>query len=106
MTERHDATTPRGRSPLETNNNSDLPPFLEWCDRQRLLPVPLAPKDIALFVKQSEALGIETIAATLAAISNLYLSRGLADPTAGGPVSESIDAIAKLTPPRSWPKRA
>ncbi|MEH2627076.1 hypothetical protein V1292_005131 [Bradyrhizobium sp. AZCC 1719] len=78
--------------------------FLHWCDLKGVRPMPLAPADIATFVMQSQALGIEKIAATVAAISKTYLARGYADPTAGGPVGAALNAIAPIDPPRSWPK--
>ncbi|WP_426525037.1 hypothetical protein [Bradyrhizobium sp. McL0615] len=78
--------------------------FLQWCDGKGIRPIPMAPADIAVFVRQAQTLGIEKVAATVAAISKAYLSRGLADPTAGGPVAAAMNEIAWVEPPRSWPK--
>lgn len=76
--------------------------FLHWCDLKGVRPIPISPAAIAGFVVESQPLGIDKIAASLAAISQAYASRGLADPTAGGPVAAAINRIAPVTPPRSW----
>jgi hypothetical protein len=80
--------------------------FLHWCDLKGVRPIPISPTAIAGFVMDSGALGIEKIAATVKAISDAYLSRGLADPTAGGPVGAAINRIAHVEPPRSWKAEA
>ncbi len=97
-------TSPVFRAIVNPDSDPALDLFLHWCDSKGVRPIPLAPADIAVFVKQAQTLGIEKIAATVTAISKAYLSRGFADPTAGGPVTAACDDIAKLAPPRSWPK--
>jgi hypothetical protein len=77
--------------------------FLHWCDLRGVKPIPTSPVAIARFVIESQALGIDKVAATLTAISQAYISRGLADPTAGpGPVAAAVSQIAPVTPPRAW----
>jgi hypothetical protein len=78
--------------------------FLHWCDLKGVRPIPISPAAIAGFVVESQVLGIDKIAATVSAISQAYASRGLADPTAGGPVAAALNRIAPIDPPRSWPK--
>lgn len=77
--------------------------FLHWADLKNIRPIPTSPGTIAAFVMESQSLGVDKIAATLAAISQTYISRGLADPTAGpGPVAAAVNRIAPVEPPRSW----
>jgi hypothetical protein len=47
---------------------------------------------------------MEEIWPMLQEISRAHYLIGLADPTQGGPVSAAVNEIAKIEPPRSWPK--
>ena len=78
--------------------------FEKWCIPRRVRPLPASPAHVAAFVRDSEAvLPIEKIWEAVQEVSQSHLANGLADPTAGGPVAEAINAIAKIEPPRSWP---
>lgn len=91
------------RALANPDGNPALDIFIRWCEGQGIRPVPVTPADVALFVAQNESLGIAKLAASVAAISHDYLSRGLADPTFG-PVSAELNRIAGLGVPRSWKK--
>lgn len=77
--------------------------FIGWCDARGIRPVAVTPADVAMFVTESEFLGIDRLAAIVGAISRVYLSRSLADPTFG-PASAELNRIAGLDPPASWKK--
>lgn len=78
--------------------------FENWCllhDRQAL---PAAPSDVAAFVSTIAPMGIEKVWPIVQEISRAHYMAGHADPTLGGPVAATVNDIAKIDPPRSWPK--
>lgn len=79
------------------------PMFTKWCQLNGRSPCPAAPGDVARFVSDSAALGIERLWPAVQEISKLHVSLGLADPTSGGVASAAISALARIAPPRSWP---
>lgn len=79
------------------------PMFTKWCELNGLSPCPAAPADVARFVADCAALGIERLWPAVQDISRLHVSIGLADPTLGGVVAAAISDIGGIHPPRSWP---
>ena len=83
----------------------ELSTFEKWCLPRHIQPLPAAPAHVAAFVRDSQpVIPFEKVWETVQEISRSHPENGLADPTAGGPVAEAINAIAKIEPPRSWPK--
>jgi hypothetical protein len=83
----------------------DLSSFEKWCLPRNIQPLPAAPAHVAAFVRDSQpVIPFEKVWETVQEISRTHLENGLADPTAGGPVAQTINSIAKIPPPRSWPK--
>jgi hypothetical protein len=83
----------------------DLSTFEKWCIPRQINPLPVAPAYVAAFIRDSQpVLPFEKVWETVQEISRSHLENGLADPTAGGPVAEAINAISRIEPPRSWPK--
>lgn len=79
------------------------PMFTKWCELNGLSPCPAAPANVARFVSDCAALGIERLWPAVQEISTLHVSIGLADPTLGGVVAAAISDLAGIDPPRSWP---
>jgi len=78
--------------------------FENWCALNDVPSLPARPADVARFVTVCEPLGMEKIWPMIEEISRAHYVRGLADPTLGGWVSVAVNEIAKIDPPRSWPK--
>ena len=78
--------------------------FESWCALNDVPSLPARPADVARFVRDCEPLGMEAIWPMIGEISRAHYVRGLADPTLGGWVSVAVNEIAKIDPPRSWPK--
>jgi hypothetical protein len=78
--------------------------FENWCALRGVQPIPAKPADVADFVSDCADLGIERVWQAVCEISRAHYVIGLADPTLGGWVSAAINDIAKIAPPRSWPK--
>ena len=66
--------------------------------------MPTAPSAVARFVADIAPAGIEKVWQEVSAVSRAHYLIGLADPTSAGPVSAALNAIARIDPPRSWPK--
>jgi hypothetical protein len=81
----------------------EAPMFTKWCELNGVSACPAAPADVARFVADCAALGIERMWPAVQEISRMHVALGLADPTLGGVVADSINAIANIVPPRSWP---
>jgi hypothetical protein len=79
------------------------PMFTKWCELNGISACPAAPSDVAKFVTDCAALGIERLWPAVQEISKMHAALGLADPTLGGAAAAAIDAVAGVTPPRSWP---
>lgn len=79
------------------------PMFTKWCELNGLSPCPAAPADVARFVSDCAALGIERLWPAVQDISKLHVSVGLADPTLGGAAAAAIGDLGGIEPPRSWP---
>ena len=77
--------------------------FTKWCELNGVSPCPAAPADVAKFVSDCAALGIERLWPAVQDISKLHVSVGLADPTLGGVVASAISDLGGIEPPRSWP---
>lgn len=78
--------------------------FANWCLLRGIPEVPAAPGDVAQFVADCAPLGIAKVWELVGEISQLHYTRGLADPTAGGPVASAINSLSGLEPPRSFSK--
>jgi hypothetical protein len=79
------------------------PMFTKWCELNGLSPCPAAPSNVARFVTDCAALGIERLWPAIQDISRLHVSVGLADPTLGGVAAAAISDLGGIDPPRSWP---
>jgi hypothetical protein len=80
----------------------EAPMFAKWCELNGVSVCPAAPADVARFVADCAALGIERLWPAVQEISKMHLVLGLADPTLGSPAAAAISAVANVTPPRSW----
>ncbi|MBR1142493.1 hypothetical protein [Bradyrhizobium sp. AUGA SZCCT0431] len=80
------------------------PMFTKWCELNGLSACPAAPANVAKFVSDCAALGIERLWPAVLEISKLHSSVGLADPTLGGVAAAAISDLAGIEPPRSWPE--
>lgn len=79
------------------------PMFVKWCELNGLAPCPAAPADVARFVTDCASIGIERLWPAIQEISRLHASIGLADPTLGAVVAATVNDVARISPPRSWP---
>jgi hypothetical protein len=79
------------------------PMFARWCELERTTFCPAAPANVAQFVRDRAALGMDQLWPALQDISRLHASMGLADPTLGEPVATAVNDVTGLAPPRSWP---
>lgn len=79
------------------------PMFTKWCELNRVLVCPAAPADVARFIVDCAALGIERLWPAVQEISKMHAALGLADPTLGGVAAAALDKIAGVVPPRAWP---
>lgn len=79
--------------------------FTDWAAINRVQEIPANPTHIARFISDIARLGIERVWASVQEISRAHYTIGLADPTLGsGLVTDALNAISKVAPPRSWPK--
>lgn len=78
--------------------------FDKWCAINDHSPLPAMPAAVAAFVSDIAAMGVARIWPMIGTISRAHYTIGLADPTLGGTVSAALNQIAKIEPPRSWPK--
>ena len=79
------------------------PMFAKWCELSGATWCPATPADVARFVADGAALGIERLWPAVQEISKAHSSLGLADPTLGGVAAAAINAVGGIAPPRSWP---
>ncbi len=79
------------------------PMFAKWCELNGATWCPAAPADVARFVADGAALGIERLWPAVQEISKAHGSLGLADPTLGGVAAAAINEVGGISPPRSWP---
>ena len=79
------------------------PMFAKWCELNGVSTCPAVPADVARFVSDCAALGMERLWPALQEISKMHATLGLADPTLGGVAAAAVDKVAGLLPPRSWP---
>jgi hypothetical protein len=79
------------------------PMFTKWCELNGVSPCPAAPADVARFVIDCAALGIERLWPAVQEIAKMHVALGLADPTLGGVAAAAIDRVAGVVPPRAWP---
>jgi hypothetical protein len=79
------------------------PMFARWCELHGVRLCPAAPTDVAKFVADCAALGIDRLWPALQEISAMHSSLGLADPTLGRVVAAAVSDVAGIEAPRSWP---
>lgn len=79
------------------------PMFARWCELNCAAFLPASPAEVAKFVADCAALGIERLWPAVQDISRAHAALGLADPTLGGPVAAAVSEVAGIDPPRSWP---
>ena len=78
--------------------------FENWCGLRGVPSLPATPADVARFITDCAPLGIEKLWPIVQEISRAHYLVGLADPTLGGWAAQAVSDIAKIDPPRSWPK--
>jgi hypothetical protein len=78
--------------------------FAAWCEQKGVEAFPARPASVALFALESRGTGIDALSRIVTEIGQFHLRRGQADPTSGYPVSAALNHLAKIDPPRSWPK--
>ncbi len=81
----------------------DAPMFAKWCELNNLVACPAAPASVARFVTDCASLGMNRLWPAVQDVSRMHASLGLADPTLGGSAAAAVNAVAAVTPPRSWP---
>lgn len=81
----------------------EAPMFTKWCELNGVSVCPATPADVARFVTDCAALGIEQLWPVVQEISKMHVALRLADPTLGGVAAAAINKIANISPPRSWP---
>jgi hypothetical protein len=79
------------------------PMFAKWCELNGATWCPAAPADVARFVADGAALGIDRLWPAVQEISKAHSSLGLADPTLGSVAAAVINEVGGVAPPRSWP---
>lgn len=83
---------------------STVATFDKWCAIRHVRPLPCAPVDVANFVFETSSLGIETLWPIIGEISRAHYLKGFSDPTMSQLVTNAINEITQIAPPRSWPK--
>jgi hypothetical protein len=78
--------------------------FVRFCERKGTTALPASIGAVALFVLGHQGFGLEAVLGQLADISGAHCDAGLADPTTAACVTGALSRIAKIEPPRSWPK--
>ena len=79
------------------------PMFTKWCELNGVSACPAAPVNVARFVTDCAALGIERLWPALEEIAKMHAAVGFADPTLGGVAAAAINKVAGVVPPRAWP---
>ena len=79
--------------------------FGKWCIVRGVRSLPAMPAHVANFIADLAAAekSIKQIWPLVQEISQAHVSRGFADPTAGGVVGDMINSVALIDRPRSWP---
>jgi hypothetical protein len=78
--------------------------FGKWCIVRGVRSLPAAPAHVAAFIVDASGnKPVKEIWPMVQEISRAHLSKGFADPTAGGVVGDMINSIALIDAPRSWP---
>ena len=87
---------------------SDVTDFVQWCDGQRLVPLPALPRTVARYVTYLAGLGrsVSTIDRRAAAIAALHRSRGKDSPTASEEVRSVVTGIRNTLGRRPAKKQA
>jgi hypothetical protein len=99
-----DAAVTEILGPAPSADQAPAKPFADWCQKKGLPSRPASPNSVALFVSESQALGIEPLLEILRGISAAHTALGLADPTGNWPVTAALSRISNVAPPRSFPK--
>ena len=79
--------------------------FGKWCIVRGVRSLPAMPAHVAGFITDLASAGksVKQIWPIVQEISRAHVSNGMADPIAGGVVADTINSIALIDPPRSWP---
>jgi hypothetical protein len=82
-----------------------LVPFLEFCEQQRIRPLPCRPASCAAFLQHQTDRGVskERVAETMAAVEAWHIASNWGSPIAS-PVVRIVTAASTIEPPRSWSK--
>jgi hypothetical protein len=90
---------------LHNQRLQEASPWGRWAILHKVRPLPASPAHVAAFVKDCEPLmQLDELWAAVHEISRAHIENNLADPTSGGAVAQAINSIARLEPPRAWPK--
>jgi hypothetical protein len=91
---------------LSADLRSRLDPFFKYAESKSVRRLPARPATVACWVRFQAGLGVpdEQILAALTAIEAAHDRHSLANPVRTAIVRAEVDRLAKVTPPRSWPK--
>jgi hypothetical protein len=79
--------------------------FEKWCLLNDKQPIPASPTLISRFIEDVAGMGIERVWEAVQEISRAHYLIGLPDPTLGaGLVTNAINKLSGVQPPRSWTK--
>ena len=78
--------------------------FERYCALHGYQPFGASNETVARFVTDIAPMGIEQVWEALREVSRAHYVHGLHDPTLGETVATALNNIAKVDPPRSWPK--
>jgi hypothetical protein len=89
---------------LTAQTQALLTPFIAWCQGLGVRPVPARPTTIASYLQYTFDLGItlERTLEVLAAIEAMHDCVGASNPVQTAVVSNLLETVLKLEPPRSW----
>ena len=90
--------------PKGVGDNEAIATFRGWCELNGVRCLPTQPATLAQFALEHAAVGIEELAETIAAISELHFVQGFPDPAATWIVAAAMQRVGDIPPPRSWPK--
>jgi hypothetical protein len=81
-----------------------LQPFLQWCETQRVRPLPAKPASVAAFVhwQQDQHVPRQIIVETLASIEAVHIAASVGNPVVAPVVATTLGST--VPPPRSWTK--
>jgi len=77
--------------------------FERWCLLNGEKPYGASPETVVRFINEISSLGISHVWQAVLEISRMHYGSSLNDPTLSGLVTNAINKISGIQPPRSWP---